>query len=266
MRLRLWQVDAFTDRVFAGNPAAVVPLPAWLPDPVLRAIAAENNLSETAFLVREEGGWRIRWFTPAVEVELCGHATLASAFVVLTHLAPGAGVTFQSQSGPLTVARGAGGLLEMTFPRLPGEPVEPSSWPGELSRALGRAPREALRSSRKWMAVLDRAEDVRALRPDLDAVAALDLPGLIVTAPGDGEADFVSRYFGPKVGIPEDPVTGSAHCTLAPYWAARLGKRRLLAHQVSARGGRLECEDTGDAVRIAGRAAQYLVGEIDVPA
>lgn len=266
MRLRLWQVDAFTDRVFGGNPAAVVPLDAWLPDAVLRAVAAENNLSETAFLVRDEGGWWIRWFTPTVEVELCGHATLASAFVVLAHLDPGASaVTFRSQSGPLTVARGPGGLLEMTFPRRAGERAEPSSWPAALSRALGRAPREALRS-RDWMAVLDRAEDVRALRPDLDAVAALDLSGLIVTAPGDGAADFVSRYFAPQVGIPEDPVTGSAHCTLTPYWAARLGRRRLLAHQVSARGGRLECEDLGDAVRIAGRAARYLAGEIEVPA
>ena len=265
MRLRLWQIDAFTDRVFGGNPAAVVPLDAWLPDGVLRAIAAENNLSETAFLVRDARGWWIRWFTPTVEIELCGHATLASAFVVLSHLEPGASaVTFASQSGPLTVSRGPGATLEMTFPR---RAPAPSGAPDALVGALGRSPVETLRS-RDLLAVLDRAEDVRALSPDLAAVARLDAQGLIVTAPGDGGADFVSRYFAPQVGIDEDPVTGSAHCTLAPYWAARLGKRRLVAHQVSARGGRLECEDLPerDAVRIAGRAAQYLAGEIEVSA
>src|SRR5512133_1276069 len=258
MRLPLWQIDAFTDRVFGGNPAGVVPLDAWLPDEVLRAIAAENNLAETAFLLRDADGWWIRWFTPTVEVDLCGHATLASAFVVLSHLEPVAdAVTFRSQSGPLAVRRGREGLLEMVLPR---RAAAPSPTPDALVHAIDRRPVETLRS-RDFLAVLERADDVRALRPDVAAVGRLDAQGLIVTAPGDGEADFVSRYFAPKVGIAEDPVTGSAHCTLAPYWAARLGRRRLLAHQVSARGGRLECEDTGDAVRIAGRAAQYLAGE-----
>jgi PhzF family phenazine biosynthesis protein len=264
MRLPIWQIDAFTDRVFAGNPAAVVALERWPADDVLRAIAAENNLSETAFLRRDGEGWQLRWFTPTVEVELCGHATLASALVVLTHLEPSRdAVTFASQSGPLAVARRAGGLLEMTLPR---RRACPSPTPDALVHALDRRPAETLRSL-DYVAVLERADDVRALRPDLDAIARIDAPGLIVTAPGDGEADFVSRYFGPRVGIPEDPVTGSAHCTLAPYWARRLGRTRLVAHQVSARGGRLECEDVPgeDAVRIAGRAVQYLEGSIDVP-
>src|SRR5690349_23350572 len=215
MRLPIWHVDAFTDRVFAGNPAAVVALDRWPEDAVLGGIAAENNLPETAFLRHDDEGWHIRWFTPTVEVELCGHATLASAFVVLAHLEPSRdGVTFRSQSGPLAVARRAGGLLEMTLPR---RVACPAPTPDALVHALDRRPAETLRS-RDYVAVLERADDVRALRPDLDAIARIDAQGLVVTAPGDGEADFVSRYFGPRVGIPEDPVTGSAHCTLAPYW------------------------------------------------
>ncbi|BDG04221.1 PhzF family phenazine biosynthesis protein [Anaeromyxobacter oryzae] len=262
MRIPLWQVDAFTDRVFAGNPAAVCPLEAWLPDATLLAIASENNLAETAFLVREGDGWAIRWFTPALEVDLCGHATLASAHVVFRHLEPGRStVTFRSQSGPLAVARRDGGLLAMTFPRRPGRsaPV-----PDAVARAVGRAPEEAL-LSRDWMAVLRTEDEVRSLRPDLDAVATLPGHGIIVTAPATTPGiDFVSRYFAPQAGIPEDPVTGSAHCTLVPYWAARLGKARLEALQVSRRGGRLSLEDRADAVEIAGRTAEYLSGTIEV--
>lgn len=267
MRIPLWQVDAFTDRVFSGNPAAVCLLDAWLPDATLAAIAAENNLSETAFLVKEPEGWRIRWFTPAVEVDLCGHATLASGHVFFTHVDPGArAVTFASQSGPLAVAREADGRLALTFPRRPPKrcPV-----PQPLARALGREPVETL-ASRDLVAVLGSEEEVRALALGAAAFSALEeLPhlGVIVTAAASTPGlDFVSRFFGPKVGIPEDPVTGSAHSTLIPYWAKRLGKARLEAAQLSKRGGRLSCEDRPDTetVGIAGRAVEYLKGTIEV--
>jgi predicted PhzF superfamily epimerase YddE/YHI9 len=261
VRIPIFQLDAFADRPFAGNPAAVCPLEAWLPDAVMQAIAQENALSETAFLVRGAGGWAIRWFTPELEVDLCGHATLASAWVVLERIEPGASeVTFASPSGPLRVERAAGGRLRMVFPRRPGRVVEP---PDLLLRAIGRRPREALRA-RDLMAVLETEEEVRALAPDLEAVRGLDALGLIVTAPGR-EVDFVSRFFVPQAGIAEDPVTGSAHCTLVPYWSARLGKTTLEARQISRRGGRLHCEDLGDAVSIAGRAVLYLEGAIEVP-
>lgn len=262
MRIPIYQVDAFADRPFAGNPAAVCPLEAWPADAVLRDVAAENNLSETAFLVPEGDGWAIRWFTPEIEVDLCGHATLASAFVVLERLAPARReVTFRSASGPLRVERAEGGLLRMVFPRRPGRPIDP---PDLLVRAIGRRPRETF-LARDLMAVLGDEAEVRSLAPDLAAVKELDAGGLIVTAPGR-EADFVSRFFAPQAGIPEDPVTGSAHCTLVPYWSARLGKRTLDARQVSRRGGSLRCEDLGDAVAIAGRAALYLEGAIEIPA
>lgn len=262
MRIPIWQVDAFTDRVFGGNPAAICPLEAWLPDATLLAIAAENNLSETAFLVPDGDGFAIRWFTPTVEVDLCGHATLASAHVVFRHLVPGAeSVTFRSQSGPLVVTRRDGGLISMRFPRRPGAAAAP---PAAVLRAVGRTPDETF-LARDYMAVLSTEAEVRALAPDLQAVATLPGHGLIVTAPSSTPGvDFVSRYFAPQAGIAEDPVTGSAHCTLVPYWAARLGRPRLEAAQVSLRGGRLSCEDAGDAVVIAGRTAEYLAGAIEL--
>jgi len=262
MKLALWQVDAFADRVFSGNPAAVCPLDAWLPDETLAAIAAENNLSETAFLVSEGARWSIRWFTPQVEVELCGHATLASAHVVLGRLRPGEdSVTFQSRSGPLRVTRSPDGLLAMLFPRHPPEPCEA---PEALSRALGRAPQASLRAG-DHLAVLGSEDEVRSLRPDLSAVRELPGHGLIVTAPARTPGlDFVSRCFFPQLGIDEDPVTGSAHCVLTPYWARRLGRARLEAAQVSPRGGRLHLEDRGDVVVISGRAATYLEGTIEL--
>jgi PhzF family phenazine biosynthesis protein len=262
VRLPLWHVDAFTDRVFSGNPAAVCTLEAWLPDETLAAIAAENNLSETAFLVREPGGWRIRWFTPTLEVELCGHATLASAHVVLTRLAPGeAAVTFQSRSGPLRVTQEPDGRLAMVFPRQPPSPCAP---PDAVVRALGRPPLETLRA-RDHLAVLGTEAEVRELRPDLAAVRELPGHGLVVTAPASTPGiDFVSRFFAPQAGIPEDPVTGSVHCMLVPYWSRRLGKARLEAAQVSRRGGRLHCQDRADAVVIAGRAVTYLEGNVEV--
>jgi predicted PhzF superfamily epimerase YddE/YHI9 len=266
VRIPIWQVDAFTDALFGGNPAAVCPLEEWLPDALMLAIAAENNLSETAFVRRgADGAYEIRWFTPEVEVDLCGHATLASAHVVFEHLDPARReVTFASPSGPLTVARGDAGLLVMTLPRRAPERCEA---PAALVRALGRRPAETWRA-RDYLAVLGSEDEVRAARPHLQDVAALDALGLILTAEGTTHgADFVSRYFAPQAGIPEDPVTGSAHSTLVPFWSARLGRARLEAHQVSRRGGRLSCEDRPEegAVVVAGRAAEYLSGTIALP-
>jgi len=274
MKLPLYQVDAFTGAVFAGNPAAVCPLERWLDERLMRAIAAENNLSETAFFAPVGAGgpaggatagapardFDIRWFTPAVEVDLCGHATLASAFVVFHWLDPTrTSVTFHSRSGPLVVERG-GDLLAMEFPsRLP-ERCEP---PAGLAEALGGAPLATL-LSRDLLAVFADEGQVRALQPDFARVKALGFHAVCVTAPGLG-CDFVSRFFAPQVGVPEDPVTGSAHCMLVPYWARRLGKRTLHARQVSARGGELFCEDLGERVIIAGHAAPYLEGTIEVP-
>jgi PhzF family phenazine biosynthesis protein len=264
MKLPLWQVDAFADRVFSGNPAAICLLEAWLPDATLAAIAAENNLSETAFLLREPAGWHIRWFTPEVEVELCGHATLASAHLILTRLAPEErAVTFRSQAGPLRVEREADGRLALDFPR---RPPEPCAMPEALLRALGRAPLDCGKN-RDLLALLGSEAEVRDLRPDLAAVRALPGHGLIVTAPASTPGlDFVSRFFAPQQGIPEDPVTGSVHCVLIPYWAQKLGKARLEAAQLSRRGGRLHCEDRerDGRVTIAGRAALYLEGQIDI--
>lgn len=259
MNVPLHQVDAFTSRVFGGNPAAVCPLPEWIPDATLQAIAAENNLSETAFLVGGEGRYAIRWFTPVNEVDLCGHATLAAAHVVFGADPSRAEVTFSSRSGDLRVSRD-GALYDLDFPARPARAV---AAPPALREALGRAPGEVLAAERDYLAVFGSEDEVRALRPDMARLATLDRPGVIVTAAGDG-VDFVSRFFAPRYGIPEDPVTGSAHCTLVPYWAARLGKDELDARQVSERGGELRCRLRGDRVTIAGRAVTYLVGAIEV--
>jgi PhzF family phenazine biosynthesis protein len=261
MKLRLFQVDAFASRAFAGNPAAVVPLERWLPDATMQAIASENNLSETAFLVGGRGYFEIRWMTPTHEVDLCGHATLASACVVFHEIENGRNeVHFRSKSGPLRVT-GEADRLALDFPSRPAEPADASV--GAVAAALGAWPR-ALLASRDYLAVFASEEEVRALTPDMARVAALDRMGVIVTAPGR-EADFVSRFFGPAVGVPEDPVTGSAHCTLVPYWSHRLGKTSLFARQVSTRGGELWCEDRGERVRIAGRCVKYLEGTIELP-
>ncbi len=257
LRIPFYQVDAFTSRLFGGNPAGVCLLESWLPAEVMQAVAAENNLSETAFLVKEGDGWGLRWFTPEVEVDLCGHATLASGFVLLKALGVAAGtVRFSTQSGPLAVNE-EGDLLSMDFPSRPGEPCQA---PPSLPEGLGIAAAE-VRRSRDYLVVVESEEQVRALRPDMGRLAGLDALGVIVTAPGR-TCDFVSRFFAPGAGVPEDPVTGSAHCTLVPYWSHRLGKKRLHALQVSARGGELFCEDRGDRVSIAGTAALYLQGHI----
>jgi PhzF family phenazine biosynthesis protein len=257
--LPLYQVDAFASAVFAGNPAAVCPLEAWLPDELMQAIAMENNLSETAFIVPRGADYDLRWFTPAAEVDLCGHATLGSAYVVATHLEPGRDrMVFHSKSGPLTVTRD-GDLFTLDFPARPPERLDDH---GPVEAALGAAVDELWRAD-KTMAVLADEAAVLAARPDLAKVAALPGGGLIVTAPGR-DRDFVSRYFAPHAGIPEDPVTGSAHCVLTPYWARRLDKARLSARQVSARGGELMVEDRGERVLISGRVAPYLEGRITI--
>ena len=261
MRIPLYQIDAFAERPFTGNPAAVCPLESWLPDDVMQAIAAENNLSETAFFVPEGEFYRLRWFTPLTEVDLCGHATLASAYVVFRWLRPErASITFQTnQAGPLTVARD-GDLLALDFPSRPPAP-SPMSEP--LVAALGQRP-AALLAARDYLAVYEGADDIAALSPDFAALAALDRFAVIVTAPGPGGVDFVSRFFAPAQGVAEDPVTGSSHCTLIPYWAQRLGKTRLEARQLSRRGGALSCALNGDRVTIAGRGLPYLEGTITV--
>lgn len=252
MALRTYHVDAFSDRLFAGNPAVVCPLDGWLPEATMRAMAAEHNLSETAFFVATADGYHLRWFTPVVETDLCGHATLASAFVVLTKLDPTAHeVRFHTRSGLLTVTRD-GDRFVLDLPALPPTPCE---MPERLLAALGRRPTQVLGAT-KYLAVYDDAADVAALTPDFAVLRDADRDGVIVTAPG-GDVDFVSRYFAPHAGIDEDPVTGSAHCTLTPYWAARLGKQKLQARQISQRGGELHCELRADRVRLAGHALLY---------
>ena len=258
MKIPMFQVDAFTGEVFGGNPAAVCVLGGWLEDGLMQAIAAENNLSETAFLVRQGEGYGLRWFTPRAEIDLAGHPTLASAFVVFELLEPGRReVRFETAcSGPLTVRR-EGALLAMDFP---SRPAAPCPAPEALAAGLGVEPVEVLRA-RDHLVVLGSEAAVRAVRPRFDLLESLDSLGVIITAPGD-EVDFVSRFFAPKHGIPEDPVTGSAHSTLVPYWARRLGMSALHALQVSARGGELFCEDRGERVGIAGRAVLFFEGEI----
>lgn len=262
MKIPLYQIDAFTARPFAGNPAAVCPVEEWLDDATLQAIAAENNLSETAFFMAEEEGFHLRWFTPTVEVELCGHATLATAWVIFHRFDwPLEAIDFRTRSGALTVSR-EGARLAMDFPARPAARIDGAD---AMAGALGARPREVRRADNgNALAVFDSATDVRSLVPDFAKLAALDAFGAIATAPGDGDADFVSRYFAPRAGVPEDPVTGSAHCTLVPYWAARLGKNKLFARQVSTRGGELWCEDRGARTVIAGQCVSVLEGTLTI--
>ncbi|MBU1319414.1 MAG: PhzF family phenazine biosynthesis protein [candidate division Zixibacteria bacterium] len=260
MKLPIYQIDAFTGKVFAGNPAAVCPLESWLDDKTLQSIAAENNLSETAFFVPKGDAYEIRWFTPGIEVELCGHATLASAHVIFNYLGyKNDVIRFETRkSGELTV-RKEGDLLSMNFPSSKPTPVP---CPGDLTRALRIEPVEVLKSS-AYLAIFESEDQVRSLKPDFPILNELDAYAVIVTAKGK-TVDFVSRFFAYKIGIPEDPVTGSAHCTSVPYWSEKLGKTKLHALQVSERGGELFCEDLGDRVKISGRAVQYLIGQIDI--
>jgi PhzF family phenazine biosynthesis protein len=259
MKLPLYQIDAFTSRVFSGNPAAVCPLEQWLAEDLMQAIAMENNLSETAFFVPLDQGYHIRWFTPASEVDLCGHATLASAYVLFAYLDPArTKVSFQSRSGPLTVSKQED-LLAMDFP---SQPPKPSDAPENLLNGLGKKPLE-VHCSEDYFLVFSSEKEILDMEPDMTKLKKVDKRGVIVTAKGDN-ADFVSRFFAPKYGIGEDPVTGSAHCALVPFWAKKLGKKDLIAHQVSRRGGELFCKDRGDRVVISGRAVAYMQGVITV--
>jgi PhzF family phenazine biosynthesis protein len=260
MPVSLFHVNAFTDQAFAGNPAAACPLDAWPDDDLLRALAAENNLSETAYFVPESEHFRLRWFTPLCEVNLCGHATLASAFVLTTILEPQRqSVRFETRGGTLTVRR-EGDLFAMDFPALP--PWKCESPPPELIAGLGADKVEALLQLKdNYFVVLGNEEAVRNIRPDFRELEKLHPAGVAVTAPGNN-ADFVSRYFAPSYGIPEDPVTGSTHCSLTPYWAQRLGNKILHARQVSERGGELWCENAGSRVVIKGKAVLTLTGSL----
>ena len=259
MYLDLYQVDSFTTDIFSGNPAAVVPLKQWLPDKTLQAIAAENNLSETAFFVPEDDCYHLRWFTPVSEVELCGHATLASAYVLYNYLGYWQDIVrFSTASGELTVERGAQGLKM----ELPSRPAQQAVLPDVIARAIGGSPVWA-GVSKNWLLQFATEQQVKALSPDFAALIAYSNKNIIVTAPGDN-CDFVSRFFAPKVGVNEDPVTGSAHCTLTPYWAEKLGKETLVARQISVRGGDLVCQQLGDRVALIGNCASYLKGQITI--
>lgn len=261
MTIPYYEVLAFTDRLFTGNPAGICILEEWLPDELLQKIAAENNLAETAFFIDRGNVYDIRWMTPTVEMDLCGHATVGSAHVIFEHLGRASdSVTFQSPSaGELRVDRRENRLV-LDFPSRPAEPCEV---PARLAEGLRAQPRQVFKG-RDYLAVFEREADVKALAPDLDIVAGLEANGVVVTAPGD-DCDFVSRYFAPRVGVPEDPVTGSVHCALIPYWSKRLGKTKLHARQLSARGGELFCEDRGDRVGIGGTAVTYVEGKLTLP-
>lgn len=261
MKLTLYQVDAFTSELFSGNPAAVCILEEWLDDHIMQCIASENNLSETAFAVRENERYLIRWFTPRVEVDLCGHATLATAHVLFEHLEhPSRLVTFHSiHSGKLIVEK-SGDRLIMDFP---ADTLEEISIPGEMIAALHKTPVKAFKGKSDYMLVYASRSEVESMKPDFGLLGLLGERGVIVTAMGT-DTDFVSRFFAPQTGIDEDPVTGSAHTTLTPYWSRVLGKKRLTARQISARGGELVCEDHGKRVKISGKAVTYMVGEINI--
>jgi len=260
MRIPYYQVDAFSARVFGGNPAGVCPLKAWLPDGTLQSIAAENNQAETAFFIPQGDDYHLRWFTPVMEVDLCGHATLASAHVLFAELGCGREtVRFHTRSGWLAALRKEG-IIELDFP---SRPPQSCAAPDTLMRGLGIKPREVLKS-RDYVAVYESQAEVAALKPDMNLLLELDCLGVIATARGS-DSDFVSRFFAPKAGIPEDPVTGSAHSTLIPFWSGRLNKTELFARQISRRGGELYCRFVGERVAIGGRAVTYSRGELEFP-
>jgi len=258
MLIPFYQVDAFTDRLFGGNPAGICPLDHWLEDDVMQKIAMENNLSETAFFVKEDKGFHIRWFTPKVEVNLCGHATLASAHVIFRHLGfSDEMISFQSRSGILNVSR-EGELLILDFP---ANKPQRSPLPDDFAQSLNITPIQCFRGKEDYLLLYKSQQEIEALTPDFRRMEKADARAVIVTAPGI-DADFVSRFFAPRVGIDEDPVTGSAHTVLIPFWAGKLGKTEMKALQLSRRGGILHCRLRGDRVDIGGKAVTYLRGEI----
>ena len=264
MKIPFYHVDAFASRPFEGNPAAVCPLESWLPDATLQAVGAEHNLSETAFYVPRGTHYELRWFTPEVEVDLCGHATVASAHVILDvrREIGGSRVTFKSKSGELAVDKNSQNGSSLYMLDFPARPPQACAVPPSLNHALGAAPQSVV-AARDYLCVFGSEDEILALTPDMARVAALDRFAVIVTAPGK-DCDFVSRFFAPAKGVPEDPVTGSAHCTLIPYWAERLGKTELFARQRSRRGGEVWCQHRGHRVSIGGRALKYSEGTIEL--
>lgn len=259
--LPIYQIDAFTNHLFGGNPAAVVPLQEWLPEALMQKIAMENNLSETAFFMKDPSGYHIRWFTPLSEVRLCGHATLATAHVLFRHLdIKENNIEFTSKSGPLTVTR-EGEKLTLDFPADEMQSVDP---PGDLVMAIGQMPVETFKGKTDYMLVYESQQEIENMEPDMGRLIRTDARGVIVTAPGK-EVDFVSRFFAPQVGVPEDPVTGSAHTSLTPYWSKRLNKSTLSATQLSKRKGELTLRLDGDRIKISGNAVTYLHGTIQIP-
>ncbi|RYZ95363.1 MAG: PhzF family phenazine biosynthesis protein [Sphingobacteriaceae bacterium] len=259
MKLPIYQVDAFTDTLFGGNPAAICPLTEWLPDETMQKIAVENNLAETAFFVKNDTGYFLRWFTPEFEIDLCGHATLATAHILFTELGyTGDIIHFDTVKAGTLIVKKDGDKYSMDFP---SRPPEPAITPAGLIEALGGKQPVAVLKSRDYMVVYETEYDVRNTAPDFGLLARVNTIGIIITAPGI-EVDFVSRFFAPSAGIPEDPVTGSAHCNLIPYWAEKLGKTQLHAYQISARKGELWCELKGNRVLMAGKAVTFLKGEI----
>jgi PhzF family phenazine biosynthesis protein len=260
VKIRLYQIDAFTDKVFGGNPAAVCPLDQWLPDGLMQQIAMENNLAETAFFTSGNGRFYIRWFTPEIEVDLCGHATLAAAFVIFNiETFPGSVIEFDSRSGLLRVSK-KGDLLTLDFP---ADPPLACPAPEGLLEGMGSQPIEIFKGKTDYMLVYSSAEEIERLKPNMLRISEVAARGIITTAPGI-DVDFVSRFFAPQSGIFEDPVTGSAHTTLAPYWAKRLGRMELSATQLSKRRGSLRCRVTGNRVEISGQARAYMAGEIEI--
>ncbi len=258
MELKVYQVDAFASQVFKGNPAAVCPLTEWLPDSVMQNIAMENNLSETAFYVKEKEGFRIRWFTPAVEVDLCGHATLATAFVLFSYEGHTENkIVFNSRSGLLTVTK-SGNQLTLDFPIDTLTAVDAIT---QLEEGLGVKSKATFKGKTDYLVVLENEAQVQQLQPDFKKIAQVNARGVIVTASGE-KVDFVSRFFGPQCGVDEDPVTGSAHTTLTPYWASVLNKNEFTARQISARGGELTCRLNGNRVEISGEAKLFLKGTL----
>jgi PhzF family phenazine biosynthesis protein len=257
LKIPYFQIDAFTNQLFSGNPAGVCILEKWLPDEILQKIAFENNLAETAFFVPEKDHFRLRWFTPILEMDLCGHATLAAAHTIYEfHSYSKNEIHFETKSGRLSVTRENGNLV-LDFPsRVP----QVCDVPAELTKSFGKKPKEVF-GSRDYVAVFESEDEIRAIKPDFSSLQKLERFGVIITAPGK-KVDFVSRFFAPKAGIPEDPVTGSAHCSLIPFWSQRLSKKKLHALQLSQRGGELFCEDLGERVKIGGKAVTYLRGEI----
>ncbi len=261
--IQIYQADAFTDQLFGGNPAAVCPLTEWLPDEIMQQIALENNLAETAFFVPDGDGFMLRWFTPELEIDLCGHATLASAHILYTELGfEGASISFKTKVAGTLVVSKTDDLYTLDFP---SRPLQPCEVPDILLEALGgNASPSIIQKSRDYFVVYESEADIVNLKPDFALLGKIDVIGIIVTAPGE-EVDFVSRFFAPSCSVPEDPVTGSAHCTLIPYWAKRLDKNSMRAYQLSARKGEIWCENKGERVLISGKAITYLCGEIVVP-